>query len=206
MNTPNPRPINNPPQVVHLQPGDALIVVDVQNDFLPGGSLAVPHGDEVVAVLNRYIAAFQARSLPVYATRDWHPADHCSFQPQGGPWPPHCIANTPGAQFAAGLQLLPSATIISKATQADKDAYSGFEGTDLDARLRAAAVKRLFIGGLATDYCVFNTVKDARSHGYQVFLLEDAIRAVNVQPNDGVKAERAMIAQGAVPVERKMLS
>lgn len=204
MNTSNP--ISHPPQAVHLQPGDALIVVDVQNDFLPGGGLAVPHGDEVVAALNRYLATFQARSLPVYATRDWHPAGHCSFQPQGGPWPPHCIANTPGARFAAGLQLPPSATVISKATRADKDAYSGFEGTDLDARLRAAGVRRLFIGGLATDYCVLNTVKDALSCDYQVFLLEDAIRAVNVQANDGVKAERAMVAQGAMPMEWKMLS
>ncbi|MFZ5594617.1 MAG: nicotinamidase [Pseudomonadota bacterium] len=204
MNTSNP--INHPPQAVHLQPGDALIVVDVQNDFLPGGSLAVPHGDEVVAALNRYLASFQARSLPVYATRDWHPAGHCSFQSQGGPWPPHCIVNTPGAQFAANLQLPPSATVISKATRPDKDAYSGFEGTDLDARLRAAGVRRLFIGGLATDYCVLNTVRDALSCGYQVFLLEDAIRAVNVQANDGVKAERAMVAQGAVPMEWKMLS
>lgn len=206
MSTPNPSPGNSPPQTVHLQSGDALIVVDVQNDFLPGGSLAVPHGDDVIPVLNNYIEAFTAKALPVYATRDWHPADHCSFQPQGGPWPPHCVANTTGARFATGLQLPTSVTVISKATQAGKDAYSGFESTDLDTRLRAIGVTRLFIGGLATDYCVLNTVKDARAHGYQVFLLEDAIRAVNVHPNDGVKAERAMMAQGAVPVEWKMLS
>lgn len=193
-------------QRIHLQAGDALVIVDVQNDFLPGGSLAVPCGDQVVPVLNQYVSLFQDRALPVYATRDWHPLDHCSFHSRGGPWPPHCIADSGGAQFAPGLQLPPSATVISKATSADKDAYSGFEGTHLDGSLRNAKVQRLFIGGLATDYCVLNTVKDALQHGYQVFLLEDAIRAVNVNRNDGVKAERAMINQGAIPVEWKMLS
>ena len=134
-----------------LQPGDALLIVDVQNDFLPGGSLAVPRGDEVVPALNRAIDAFKARGLPVYATRDWHPERHCSFREQGGPWPPHCIAHTRGAEFAAALRLPPAAAVISKATSADRDAYSGFEGTDLDARLRAAGVRRLFVGGLGSQ-------------------------------------------------------
>ncbi|MEQ6341205.1 MAG: isochorismatase family protein [Gammaproteobacteria bacterium] len=196
----------SPSQRIHLQAGDALVIVDVQNDFLPGGSLTVPCGDQVVPVLNQYLSLFQDRALPVYATRDWHPLDHCSFHSQGGPWPPHCIADSAGAQFAPYLQLPPSATVISKAISADKDAYSGFEGTHLDDSLRNAKVQRLFIGGLATDYCVLNTVKDALQHGYQVFLLEDAIRAVNVNRNDGVKAEWAMTNQGAIPVEWKMLS
>ena len=185
---------------IELQNGDALIVVDVQNDFLPGGSLAVPHGDEVVTGLNRYLAAFAARELPVYATRDWHPPDHCSFRARGGPWPPHCVAETRGAQFAGNLQFPTGTGVISKATTPDKDAYSGFEGTDLDARLRAQKIKRLFVGGLATDYCVLNTVRDARRLGYEVRLLTDAIRAVNVKPDDGRRAEEEMQRLGAQPI------
>lgn len=182
---------------LQLQPGDALLIVDVQNDFLPGGSLAVPCGDEVVAVLNRYLDVFAVRSLPVYATRDWHPLRHCSFREQGGPWPSHCVANTGGASFPAALQLSPAVVIISKATTEAQDAYSGFQGTDLHRRLHAAGIHRLFIGGLATDYCVLNTVRDALKLGYEVLLLGDAIRAVEVQPGDGQRAEQEMIALGA---------
>lgn len=185
---------------IEIKPGDALIAVDVQNDFLPGGSLAVPRGDEVVPALNSYIKEFVARGLPMYATRDWHPANHCSFKARGGPWPPHCVAESAGARFASDLRLPPQATIVSKATTADKDAYSGFEGTDLDARLRAQGVTRVFVGGLATDYCVLNTVRDARRLGFEVYLLTDAIRAVNVQPDDGRKADEEMQRLGARPV------
>lgn len=181
----------------HPQSGDALLIVDVQNDFLPGGSLAVARGDEVVPVLNRYIRSFQARQLPVYATRDWHPLQHCSFTAQGGPWPPHCVANTAGAGFAAALQLPPATVVISKANTIDADAYSGFQGTELDSELYAAGIKRLFIGGLATDYCVYNTVRDALVLGYRVELLADAIRAVNIQPGDGLRAEEEMVKLGA---------
>jgi nicotinamidase/pyrazinamidase len=180
-----------------LQPGDVLLVTDIQNDFLPGGSLAVSGGEAVVPVLNRYISAFVARGLPVYATRDWHPEGHCSFHTQGGPWPIHCVANTPGAAFAAALTLPPDTTVISKATSQDHEAYSSFQGTDLDNRLRAAGIRRLFIGGLATDYCVLNTVRDARTLGYDVMLLTDAIRAVDVQPGDGQHAEEEMVRLGA---------
>ena len=133
----------------------------------------------------------------MYATRDWHPQLHCSFREQGGPWPPHCIADTPGAQFAAALQLPPAVTIISKATTLKRDAYSGFQDTGLDYRLRAADIRRLFIGGLATDYCVLNTVRDALKFGYKVMLLADAIRAVDVQAGDGQRAEEEMIKLGA---------
>lgn len=179
------------------QPGDALLIVDVQHDFLPGGSLAVPNGDEVIPVLNRYTDAFSAQNLPVYATRDWHPMLHCSFRAQGGSWPPHCIANTHGAEFTAALRLPADVTVISKATSPEQDAYSGFEGTDLDQRLRAAGIRRLFVGGLATDYCVLNTVRDALRLGYAVMLLTDAIRAVDVQPGDGQRAEAEMVGLGA---------
>jgi len=180
-----------------LQAGDALLIVDVQNDFLPGGSLAVPGGDEVVPVLNRYLKFFAAQDFPVYATRDWHPLQHCSFKAQGGTWPQHCVAGTHGAKFAAALQLPPSATIISKATQPEYDAYSGFQDTDLDTMLFSAKVRRLFVGGLATDYCVLNTVRDALGLGYKVLLLGDAIRAVDVQPGDGQHAEQEMLKRGA---------
>jgi nicotinamidase/pyrazinamidase len=185
---------------IEPQNGDALIVVDVQNDFLPGGSLAVPEGDAVVPVLNRYLAEFSAHELPVYATRDWHPVNHCSFKARGGTWPPHCVAESPGAQFAALLKFPSGTFVISKATQQDKDAYSGFEGTDLDARLRTRKIKRLFIGGLATDYCVLNTVRDALRLGHEVYLLTDAIRAVNVKPDDGRKADAEMRRLGAKPI------
>lgn len=185
---------------VTLQPGDALILVDVQNDFLPGGSLAVPHGDEVVPLLHEYLTLFEDHHLPVFATRDWHPVNHCSFRSQGGPWPVHCVAGSTGAAFAAALRLPLGTTVISKAQATDREAYSGFEGTDLDARLRAAGVRRVFIGGLATDYCVLNTVKDALSRGFSVCLLRDAIRAVNVRPGDGGRAESEMLQAGAVAV------
>jgi len=185
---------------VSLHPTDALIIVDVQNDFLPGGSLAVPSGDEVIPKLNRYISAFVERDLPVFATRDWHPPDHCSFKAQGGPWPPHCITGTPGANFADALALPRDATIVSKAQSREADAYSGFEGTDLADRLRRAGIARLFIGGLATDYCVLNTVKDARAQGFDVMLLVDAVRAVNVNPGDGEAAEAEMRQRGARPL------
>jgi nicotinamidase/pyrazinamidase len=188
-----------------LLPGDALVIVDVQNDFLLGGSLAVPNGDRVVPVLNAYIAEFEAKGLPVFATRCWHPADHCSFKARGGPWPAHCVAGTPGAAFAPGLRLPPSATIISKATEPARDAYSGFSATDLAQRLRGAGAKRIFVGGLATDYCVLNTVKDGLAAGFAVMLLTDAIAAVNVEPDDGKNAEREMGRLGAVPTRHDLL-
>lgn len=177
--------------------GDALLIVDVQNDFLPGGSLAVTEGDQVVPVLNHYIAMFGEAGLPLYATRDWHPTDHCSFVAQGGPWPPHCVAGTEGAAFAPGLQLPDDIIVISKDTGRDDNTYSGFQQTDLAERLRAQGVGRLYIGGLATDYCVLNTVKHALEAGFEVLLLEDAIRAVNVEPDDGERALNEMREGGA---------
>jgi nicotinamidase/pyrazinamidase len=184
-----------------LLAGDALILVDVQLDFLPGGSLAVPQGDEVVPALNRYIAVFRRLTLPVVATRDWHPPDHCSFQAQGGPWPPHCVAGSDGARFAPLLDLPCEARIVSKATTRDRDAYSGFEGTDLDEWLQRAGVSRVFVGGLATDYCVLNTVSDALRIGYATFLLADAVRAVDAQAGDGERAIAEMRRLGAVAIE-----
>ena len=180
-----------------LQPGDSLLVTDIQNDFLPGGTLAVAGGDEVVPVLNRYVDAFQAQGLPVFATRDWHPLRHCSFHAQGGPWPVHCVVGTHGADFATALKLPPDTTVISKATSQDREAYSSFQGTDLDSHLRETGIRRLFIGGLTTDYCVLNTVRDARRLGYEVLVLADAIRAVDVRAGDGQRAEEEMARLGA---------
>ncbi|TLD46671.1 MAG: Nicotinamidase [Accumulibacter sp.] len=180
-----------------LRAGDALIVVDLQNDFLPGGSLGVPHGDEVVQVLGECVRRFLARGLPVLATRDWHPVDHCSFRAQGGPWPPHCIAGTAGAEFARDLWLPPAVGVVSKATERDREAYSAFAGTDLAQRLRRAGCKRLFVGGLATEYCVLSTVRDAIGEGLAVVVLLDAVRAVNVQEDDGARALAQMSALGA---------
>ena len=185
--------------------GDALLIVDAQNDFLPGGSLAVPRGDDVIPVLNRYSAAFRQHHLPIFASRDWHPSNHCSFTEQGGPWPPHCVAETNGAQFASSLDLS-EAVIISKATEPESDAYSAFENTDLDQRLKQANIKRLFVGGLATDYCVLNSVRDAVRLNYSVILLEDAIRAVNVQPEDGSKAIAEMLELGCQPATIESVS
>ena len=186
-------------------PGDALLIVDVQNDFLPGGSLAVPQGDDVVPALNHYSAAFRTLRLPIYASRDWHPSNHCSFTEQEGPWPPHCVADTHGAQFASGLDLN-EAVIISKATEPGSDAYSAFENTDLDQRLKQDKVKRLFVGGLATDYCVLNSVRDAVRLNYSVVLLEDAIRAVNIQPEDGPRAIEEMLELGCQPATVESVS
>ena len=191
---------------IQLRRADALLVVDVQNDFIPGGSLAVPRGDEIVPVLNRYIEAFDAAGLPVFATRDWHPADHCSFRAQGGSWPSHCVAGTPGAAFAPALVLPESATIVSKAIERDRDAYSGFAGTGLEAKLRRIGALQLFVGGLATDYCVLGTVRDARALGFGVTLLTDAMRAVDVRQGDGAGAVAEMLALGARPITLDLLS
>jgi len=186
------------PKTIAPESGDALIIVDLQNDFLPGGSLAVPDGDAVVPVLNTWIRRFRAAGLPIFATRDWHPADHCSFQDQGGPWPPHCVVGTKGAEITPELVLPPDAFLHSKATRPEKEAYSDFEDGDFGHQLRELDVTRLFIGGLATDYCVRATVLDALKEGFQVVLLLDAIRAVEVQPGDGERAIAEMREAGAL--------
>jgi len=191
---------------LRLQRGDALIIVDVQNDFLPGGRLAVPQGHAVIPPLNGYIARFAAAALPVYATRDWHPPDHCSFRAQGGVWPAHCVAGSPGARFADALALPHGAVVVSKAERPETDAYSGFDGTGLAQRLRAEGVVRVFIGGLAADYCVLHTVLDALQLGFTVYLLEDAVRAVDLEPGDGERALARMYLAGARPLRLSQLS
>lgn len=180
-----------------LAPTDGLIVVDVQNDFMPGGALAVTTGDEIVPILSQLMASAAARGVTIVATRDWHPADHCSFAAQGGIWPPHCVVGTPGAEFHPALALDEDTRIVSKADTQNRDAYSGFDGTDLGTWLSQRGIQHLLVGGLATDYCVLHTVLDGLQAGFRVTLLTDAIRAVNVQAGDGAKAIQRMASAGA---------
>jgi len=182
---------------IRLQDSDALLVIDMQYDFLPGGSLGVPQGDQVLAPINEAMARFAALGLPVYASRDWHPEDHCSFAARGGPWPPHCVAETRGAAFSDELALPANTVIISKADSADVDAYSAFNGTALADHLRQHGISRVFVCGLATDYCVLNTALDARANGFETVILPEAMRAVNVQPDDGERAIARMREAGA---------
>ncbi len=172
---------------------DALIVVDVQRDFCPGGALPVPEGDQVVPAINRALAL--ADWLTV-ATRDWHPRDHCSFEAQGGIWPVHCVAGTDGAAFHPDLDVKRIRQVISKATTQEAEAYSGFQGTELAALLRGQGIQRVFICGLATEYCVKATALDARGAGFEVIVLEDAIRGVEVRPGDCGRAVEEMSAAG----------
>jgi nicotinamidase/pyrazinamidase len=183
---------------ISLTPADALIVVDLQNDFLPGGALGVPHGDEVIEPVRRLVALYRGRGLPVYASRDWHPAGHVSFKERGGPWPPHCIAGTAGAEFAPGLGLTDGVKVISKAVTPDLDAYSAFNGTELADELRDRHVERVAVCGLATDYCVLNTVLDALTLRFKVIVLPEAMRAVDVEAGDGERALARMVEHGAV--------
>lgn len=181
--------------------GDALLIINVQNDYLPGGSLKISSDNQLVSLLNQYIEAFLALDLPVYAIRDWHPADHCSFQSQGGPRPPHCIAGSYGSDLAPGLRLPETAIIISKGADSNKVAYSGFEDTDLAERLHLDNVRRLFIAGLTTEYEVFHTAQDALAEGFDVVLLADAICALDQDSDDGARAFAEMRRQGAAAAQ-----
>jgi nicotinamidase/pyrazinamidase len=172
-------------------------VVDVQNDFCPGGSLAVADGDEVIAPLNDLMKEFLDRGEPVFKTRDWHPPTAKHFAAYGGIWPVHCVRNTPGAEFRQGLFDDPRITIISKGIDESADGYSGFDGTNLAQILRDQKVEEVWVGGLATDYCVKHTVLDALQQGFEVKALADAMRAVNVNPTDGAEAIAEMRAAGA---------
>lgn len=180
----------------------ALLVVDVQNDFCPSGSLPVAGGDRVVAVLNKYIGIFRGAGLPVYFTRDWHPPVTVHFIGYGGSWPPHCVQGTRGAEFHPGLDVPADALVASKGQDPGEDSYSGFDGRlpngeGLEAALRAGRIERLYIGGLATDYCVRQTALDGLSMGFEVIVLKDAVRGVDVTPGDSERAMAEMEARGA---------
>src|ERR1700704_2242336 len=174
----------------------ALIVVDVQNDFCPGGSLAVPHGDEVIAPLNKLIEEFLERGEPVFKTRDWHPPQTRHFAAYGGTWPVHCVQDSKGAEFHPDLLDDMHIRVVSKGL-GDEDSYSGFDGTDLALQLRRLGVEEVWVGGLATDYCVKSTVLDALKQGFRVKAVENAMRAVDVNPGDGERAIKEMRDAGA---------
>lgn len=191
---------------IQLASGDALIIIDMQNDFMAGGSLEVTGANRIIPVLNRYIIRFQTHHLPVIATRDWHPPDHCSFMQQGGAWPPHCIAGSAGAEFHPDLALPVDTYILSKASLREIDSYSGFSGTGLHQLLQSLSVTRIFAGGVATEYCVRNTVNDARQLGYFVFVLEDAIKEINQSAQGGHLALQDMIDHGAEAIQLQELA
>jgi nicotinamidase/pyrazinamidase len=175
----------------------ALLITDVQKDFLQGGALPVPQGDKIIPVLNEYAKRFNNAGAYIFASRDWHPPNHISFKAQGGPWPPHCVQQTEGAEFSPDLKLPTGTVVISKATDPKRESYSVFDGRDFSEQLKNKGVKRLFVGGLATDYCVVNTVLDALKLGYATVVLMDATLGINVKPSDADRAIEAMIKAGA---------
>lgn len=184
---PNPTITNN----------DALIITDIQNDFLPGGALPLKEGDLVIPALNEYTKIFRKSNATVVASRDWHPPNHMSFKERGGIWPAHCVQGTRGAEFSTLLKVPEGTIIVSKATDPDKEAYSVFDGTGLAEKLNELKITRIFVGGLATDYCVVNTVIDARRLGLDAVVLSDATKGINVNPGDVDKALETMLKLGA---------
>lgn len=178
-----------------FRPGDALVVVDVQRDFCAGGALAVPGGDEVVPVLNRWLEAAGAAGVPIFLSRDWHPKGHPSFAGRGGPWPEHCLQDSPGAQLHPGLSVPASARRVTKGTRFDKDQNSVFDDTGLDVELRRLGVRRLWVGGLAQDVCVRASVLDALRCGFEVCLIAEATRPVDAEA--GARALAEMREAGA---------
>ena len=185
-----------------IEPTDALVVVDPQNDFLPGGSLAVPDGNRIFDAINRLMPLFPY----VVASRDWHPRNHTYFQAYGGPWPFHCIAGSPGAQFSPLLHAGEVDEIVSKGTDPQTDGYSAFAGTALAERLHAHGVRRIFIVGLATDYCVKSTTLDARDAGFDAVVVTDAVAPINVTPGDDERAFESMRARGVGFVDSHALT
>ncbi|ADU96922.1 Nicotinamidase [Thermovibrio ammonificans HB-1] len=175
---------------------DALIVVDIQNDFMPWGALPVNGADSIIPVVNRYLKLFSEAGLPIFATRDWHPENHVSFKENGGIWPRHCVQWSEGAAFAKGLELPPETFIINKGDRPELEAYSGFQGTLLEQLLRERGVRRVFVCGVATDYCVKNTVLGALNLGYSCVLLADAVKGV--APETTREAVNRMLEAGAV--------
>ena len=183
----------------------ALVIVDVQNDFCPGGALGVQDGDRVVPVLNRYIEKFAQTGMPILVTRDWHPPRTTHFNTAGGLWPPHCVQGSKGAEFHPALKISSDTVVLSKGMAVDEDNYSGFDAVDsrgvvLKDFLRQSGIERIYVGGLATDYCVKETVLDGLREGFQVVLLQDAVRGVNLQPDDSDQAVDAMV-RGGVTIE-----
>lgn len=180
----------------------ALLLVDVQNDFCPGGALPVPDGDKVVEPLNRVASCFASAGLVVVASRDWHPEVTRHFREFGGVWPTHCVQGSPGAAFHPTLRLPDATVVVSKGINTDADSYSAFDGRaengmSLGDILSARNIRRLYVGGLATDYCVRSSVLDALRAGYEVTVLADAVAGVDVKQGDSEKALEEMRLAGA---------
>lgn len=192
--------------LLRLAGGDALMLVNMQNDFMPGGVLAVPDADSLVPQLNRYLLLFNRRRLPVFAVRDWHPADHCSFHTRNGRWPIHCVQHSRGAAFVDRLHLPASTVILSVAQQTWDDVYSPFERGDLCHRLHEAGIQRLFVAGLSLEYCVYYTVRDALDCGFEVQLLVDGVRALDIRPWDGERTLDGLSRLGVGLLELENLS
>ena len=189
----------------------ALLIVDVQNDFCPGGALGILDGDRIIPALNRYIKFFSRKKLPIFASRDWHPKKTKHFKKYGGIWPPHCVQGTKGARFHPKLKLPKKAIKLYKGMDPDKDSYSVFQAIDVNGTrfikvLRALGVGEIYIGGLATDYCVKWTSKDALKKGFKVKVLIDGIKGVDLRPDDSKKAIKQMAAHGAKKVTFKKMS
>jgi nicotinamidase/pyrazinamidase len=189
----------------------ALLIVDVQNDFCPGGALAVPEGDKIVPVLNKYINIFAKNKLPIFASRDWHPVNTKHFRDFGGVWPVHCIRNTRGASFHPKLKLSKDVILLYKGMDPGKDSYSAFQAEDekgmsLLKLLKLFGIKELYIAGLATDYCVKSSALDALKNGFKVKLLMDGIRGVNLKADDSEKAIQQMVRKGAKKITLKDIS
>ncbi|MEM2759519.1 MAG: nicotinamidase [Nitrososphaerales archaeon] len=175
---------------IKLDSSCALLIIDMQNDFMPTGSLPVPDSDKIVPILNKYIDLFTSAKLHIFASRDWHPPNHISFKQRGGIWPMHCVKDTMGAEFHSELRIPRSARIISKGYESDDDSYSCFERTDLAKKLEQSKVKCLLVAGVATDYCVKYTVLDALGLGYDVVVLEDAVKGIK-NNDDALKEMQA---------------
>ena len=184
-------------ELYRLTKTDALIITDIQIDFLPGGALPVPEANKIIPVINSYIRHFKTAQAQIIASRDWHSANHISFKTQGGPWPPHCVQDTAGARFSSELKLPPNSLIISKATNPNHEAYSAFDRTNLTDELSKRKVKRLFVSGLATDYCVLNTVLDGCRLDFKTIVLMDATMGINVKSGDVERAVESMQKKGA---------
>jgi nicotinamidase/pyrazinamidase len=172
---------------------DALLIIDFQNDFTPGGALAVEEGDEIAEPIRRLAPEFDV----IAATRDWHPPDHASFETQGGPWPVHCVQGTRGAELHPGMDNIDVDFIVDVGREREDQGYSGFEKSDLAEQLRERGVEKVAVCGLATDYCVRASAIDARREGFDVTLVEDAVRAVDLEPGDGARAIEEMRQAGA---------
>ncbi len=182
-----------------MKKGDGLFVLDVQNDFCPGGALPIAGGDAVVPVLNTWLDAARQKGLSVYASRDWHPLRHISFQEEGGKWPSHCLQDSWGAAFRSDLLLPDDDVYIANGVRFYKDQYSVFDDTGLEWLLKRDGIHRLWIGGLAEDVCVLETVLDARKAGYEVHVIAAATRPIS--PDGGKLARDDMKKSGAVIIE-----